>query len=179
MTHFQQNIILIGYMGCGKTTVGKALSTLTGWTFIDCDDLIAEREGCPCSDILRTQGEPYFREVERQTLLSISAKPPIIIATGGGMPCYQDNMQLINQLGTSIYLHRTPEDLALRLELTDINTRPMLHGKTGQELIQHVTQQLNQRLPYYQMAHHTISGQGDDDQNIARQIYQQIINSFL
>ena len=95
------------------------------------------------------------------------------------MPCYQDNMQLINQLGTSIYLHRTPEDLALRLELTDINTRPMLQGKTGQELIQHVTQQLNQRLPYYQMAHHTISGQGDDDQNIARQIYQQIINSFL
>lgn len=177
MTHFQQNIILIGYMASGKTTVGKALSTLTGWTFIDCDDLIAEREGCSCRNILLTHGEAYFRQVERQTLQSISATPPIIIATGGGMPCYQDNMQLINQLGTSIYLHRTPEDLAIRLELTGIHTRPLLHGKTGQELIEHVRRQLQSRLPYYQMAHHTISGQGDDDQEIAHQIYQQLIHA--
>ena len=164
-------------MASGKTTVGKALSTLTGWTFIDCDDLIAEREGCSCRNILLTHGEAYFRQVERQTLQSISATPPIIIATGGGMPCYQDNMQLINQLGTSIYLHRTPEDLAIRLELTGIHTRPLLHGKTGQELIEHVRRQLQSRLPYYQMAHHTISGQGDDDQEIAHQIYQQLIHA--
>lgn len=164
-------------MASGKTTVGKALSTLTGWTFIDCDDLIAEREGYSCRNILLTHGEAYFRQVERQTLQSISATPPIIIATGGGMPCYQDNMQLINQLGTSIYLHRTPEDLAIRLELTGIHTRPLLQGKTGQELIEHVHMQLQSRLPYYHMAHHTISGQGDDDQEIAHQIYQQIIHA--
>lgn len=176
MTHFQQNIILIGYMASGKTTVGKALSTLTGWNFIDCDDLIAEREGCSCADIIHTKGETYFRNLERQILSSLSATLPIIIATGGGMPCYQDNMQLINQLGTSIYLHRTPEDLAIRLELTGIHTRPLLQGKTGQELIEHVHMQLQSRLPYYHMAHHTISGQGDDDQEIAHQIYQQIIH---
>lgn len=174
MTHFQQNIILIGYMASGKTTVGKALSKLTGWNFIDCDNIIAEREGSSCADIIRTKGETYFRNLERQILSSLSATPSMIIATGGGMPCYQDNMELINQMGISYFLHRIPEDLAIRLELTGIHTRPLLQGKTGQELIQHVTQQLHQRLPYYQKAHHTIHAHGDDDEQIAHTIYQQL-----
>lgn len=159
-------------MGSGKTTVGTILAKLTGWNFIDSDDLIVQTAGASCSDIIQSKGEAYFRQLERKIIRSVVTTPPLIIATGGGLPCYQDNMHFINQMGTTIFLNRTAEDLALRLELTDISTRPMLQGKTGQALIDHIHQQLQTRLPYYQLAHYTIDGHGDDDAQIAAQIYQ-------
>ena len=173
------NVILIGYMASGKTTVGKALSKLSGWKFVDCDELIAQQEGMSCRDILQVKGETYFRQVERQMLQSIVATPPMIIATGGGMPCYQDNMQLINKMGVTYFLHRTPEDLALRLELTDVMSRPLLQGRTGEELIEYVTHQLALRQPYYCMAQHTIYAHGDDDEYVAQEIYRQLRSTFL
>ena len=121
------NIILIGFMGAGKTTLGKALAKATGCRFVDTDDLIEEITKEKISDIFATKGEPYFRDLETQTVKELLAsQEPMVVAVGGGLPVREENRRLLKELGTVVYLKADVETLLARLE--GDTSRPKLQG---------------------------------------------------
>jgi len=171
-------IYLIGYMAAGKTTVGKLLADKLGWHFVDLDEAFLEVHGLSPADYIRTYGIDDFRKKEKFVLEDIADMAPfdtVVYATGGGYPCYEDNMDCLKELGTSIYLRWTAEDLVQRLLLTDLNQRPLLHGRTAHELLELVQPQLQAREPFYNQADITIDAPGfvpDADEIIAEKICQ-------
>ena len=127
-------IYLIGYMAAGKTTVGKLLAAKLGWRFVDLDEAFAEIHSQTPAEYIREHGIEEFRYREKYVLEDLAELPieKVIYATGGGYPCWEDNMECLKELGTSIYLRWKPEHLAKRLMLTDLSTRPVLQGRTEQ-----------------------------------------------
>lgn len=165
-------LFLIGYMGSGKTTMGKLIAEELQLPFLDTDDVLAEQEGIACGEIIRTKGQEYFRLQEQHLLNHLPKDKGIIVATGGGMPCFLDNISLINNIGISLFLDWSVENLAIRLSLTDLSTRPMLLGKSGEELCEHIQKQLAERIHYYRQAQQTIACDGHTDEEIAHHIAQ-------
>ncbi len=158
---------LIGFMGSGKTTIGKIVSERTGYKFIDMDELIESREHESVSCIFATRGEEYFRNLERDYLHELSEQEHVIIATGGGVPCFFDNMDYMNSVGCTIYLKFSPEQLKRRLELCDPTTRPLLTKRKGDDLLRYIKDTLVLREPYYSRASCIVEG---DDCTIAEQV---------
>ena len=103
-----QRIFLIGYMGVGKTTLGKALADRTGLSFIDLDLFIEGRYRKTIRQIFEAEGEEAFREIERKALHEVAEFEDIILSTGGGTPCFFDNMTYMNSVGTTVYLKASP-----------------------------------------------------------------------
>lgn len=121
------HVILIGFMGCGKSSVGKALANAMGIPFVDTDGMIEEQAGRKINDIFREDGEEYFRELETFVLKQLlSAQERKVIAVGGGLPVREINREYLKRLGTVVYLLAKVETLTGRLEGDD--TRPMLRG---------------------------------------------------
>ena len=120
------NIILIGYMGCGKTTVGKNLARITGYTFTDTDELIEKQQERTISDIFATDGEEAFREMETMLLEQLIQDKctQLVISTGGGTPLREKNRNLLAELGTVIYLQTKPQTVYDRIK--DDTKRPLL-----------------------------------------------------
>lgn len=147
-------IYLIGYMGAGKTTTGKLLAEKLGWHFVDLDEAFEKIHGYTPAEYIREFGIEEFRRKEKYVLEDLAELPieKVIYATGGGYPCWEDNMECLKELGTSIYLRWKPEHLAKRLMLTDLTERPILHGKTEEELLACILPQLEAREPYYTQA---------------------------
>ena len=177
-------IYLIGYMAAGKTTVGRLLAERLGWHFVDLDEAFAEIHGLTPAEYIREEGIEAFRRKEKYVVEDLAELPieKVIYATGGGYPCWEDNMECLKELGTSIYLRWKPEHLAERLMLTDINERPVLQGRTKEELLQFITPQLEARTPYYEQADYIIDAPvktiaAEDDQHIAEILYKLILNS--
>lgn len=144
-----KNIILIGFMGCGKSTIGRKLEQLLGYPLVDIDHLIEQKAGRPISRIFAERGEGYFRELEAAILQQLSApgSPRRIISTGGGIVTRKRNRQLLKQLGYVVWL-QAPVDVIL--ERTSRNhDRPLLHTGNPREKIE---QLLNERLPHYHAA---------------------------
>ena len=150
-----KRIILIGYMGAGKTTVGKALSKELGIPFYDLDWYIESRRRKTVPQIFAEVGEAGFREIERNMLHEVAEFEDIIISCGGGTPCFFDNMDYMNQQGQVIYLKADPEVLYKHL-LMGKTERPLLKGKSPEELIAFIRQQLEQREPFYTKASYTL-----------------------
>lgn len=148
-------IFLIGYMGSGKSSLGKGLAHELQLDFIDLDDAIEKKFGRDIPAIFATDGEQHFREMERQVLTEVMERDQVIIATGGGTPCFYDNMEKMNQEGITIYLKMSVDSLTDRLE-QDSMGRPMLEGKTGYELHQYIGERLLEREPYYVQAHYKV-----------------------
>ena len=146
-----QRLFLIGYMGAGKTTIGKALSRQNGRSFIDLDHFIEGRYHKAIRQIFEEKGEDYFREIEKKALHEVSDFEDVIISTGGGTPCFFDNMAFMNEVGTTIYLKASPDELAKRLELCK-HTRPVLQNRSGEELKQFIEDTLSRRSPFYEQA---------------------------
>jgi len=146
-----KRIFLIGYMGAGKTTVGKDLARRTGLSFIDLDGHIEARYHKTVGQIFEEKGESGFREIERKMLQEVGTFENVIISTGGGAPCYSDNMDIMNKTGKTIYLKVSVEELAKRLELCK-QTRPVLQGRSGEELKEFIADSLAQRERYYNQA---------------------------
>jgi shikimate kinase len=121
-----RNIILCGFMGCGKTTVGKNLAALTGRTFIDMDTYIEERAGMSVPDIFRTEGEPAFRRREATSCMELSKQQGLIIAAGGGALTFPANVQVLAESGVIIWLKVSPETVLCRL--AGNQSRPLLAG---------------------------------------------------
>lgn len=180
----QLPIYLIGYMGAGKTTAGRLLAERLGWHFVDLDEAFAEIHGQTPAEYIRQFGIEDFRKKEKYVVEDLAELPieKVIYATGGGYPCWEDNMECLSELGTSIYIKWQPKHLAQRLMLTDLSQRPVLQGRTLEELLQFITPQIQAREPYYAKADYTIEAPikdiaEEDDKNIAEIIYHLIQNS--
>ncbi|MBR1448901.1 MAG: shikimate kinase [Prevotella sp.] len=150
-----QRIILIGYMGAGKTTVGKALSKELGIPFYDLDWYIESRRRKTVAQLFAEQGEEAFRKIEYNMLHEVAEFEDVIISCGGGTPCFFDNIDYMNQQGQVIYLKATPEVLYRHL-LMGKTERPLLKGKTPDELIAFIHEQLERREPFYSKAQYTL-----------------------
>lgn len=155
-------IFLVGFMGCGKSTFGRKLSKSLGYAFIDMDTFIEERAGRTIPQIFSEDGEKQFRQLETEAVEALSNQVHCIIATGGGAPCFNDNMTRMNALGRTVYLELSPEILAQRLVL-DPTERPVLEGKKGDELIAHITTKLSERNAYYKKATFTVDADKPED----------------
>ncbi|MEI6556222.1 MAG: shikimate kinase [Paludibacter sp.] len=165
-------IFLIGYMGSGKTTIGKLLAERLNYTFIDMDTHIEENQFKSVSHIFEELGEEKFRLLEQQCLHEVSGFENVVIATGGGAPCFFDNMDYMKQHGLTVYLKLSAEQLAMRLESSRANKRPLLANRKGKELQVFISEGLAKREQFYNNAH--ISAVGSDEE-IIDQIYQYII----
>ena len=148
-------IILIGYMGAGKTTVGKALSKELGIIFYDLDWYIESRMRKSVSQILAERGEEGFRKIEYNMLHEVAEFENVIISCGGGTPCFFDNMDYLNQQGQVVYLKADPEVLYKHLLMAKVE-RPLLKNKTPEELITFIREQLEKREPFYSKARYTL-----------------------
>ena len=144
-------IYLVGFMGCGKTRLGKAFANQMNYEFVDLDALIESEEEMTISEIFLSKGEEYFREVERGLLWEIQMENDLVISTGGGTPCYFDNMDFILRSGKSVYLRAEPAFLFSRLK--DVrDSRPMLRDFDDEELKLFISELLIQRVPFYMRA---------------------------
>ncbi|MGO1244505.1 MAG: shikimate kinase [Sphingobacterium sp.] len=145
-------IFLIGFMGSGKTTLGKKLARQLHKRFIDLDEKIVQVIGMSIPEYFNTFGENEFRLLESR-ILKEQNESDTVISTGGGSPCYFDNMAWIRNNGVALYLHLTPKALYARLQQSNIESRPALGGLKGKELLAFIENKLNERAPYYQQAH--------------------------
>lgn len=150
-----RRIIFIGYMGSGKTTVGKALSKALDIPFYDLDWYIETRRRKKISDIFAERGEEGFRQIERNMLHEVAEFEDVIISCGGGTPCFFDNIDYLNRQGDVVWLKATPEVLYQHL-LMSKGDRPLLKGKSPEELITFIREQLSVREPFYQKAKYTL-----------------------
>lgn len=150
-------VFLVGYMGSGKTTLGRKLAYLLQHEFIDLDEYIEEQEGRTISQIFEEDGEDYFRKLERVYLHRIIDREDVVISTGGGTPCFFDNMDQMNEYGKTIYINMHPRALLPRLLSSD-DTRPLLAGKDEKGMLDFVFKQIRNREKYYNQAERVVTG---------------------
>lgn len=146
-----RRFFLVGYMGAGKTTLGKIVAKEAGLSFIDLDIYIENRYHKTIPDIFREKGEAGFRQLEREALQEVADFEDVIIATGGGVPCFFDNAAFMNQKGVTIYLLTDPEILFNRLKIARHN-RPVIKEKSDDELRRFIVENLQKREAYYRQA---------------------------
>jgi len=149
-----KRIILIGYMGAGKTSVGKALAKDLGLPFYDLDWYIESRMRKSVKQLFDERGEEGFRIVERNMLHEVAEFEDVVISCGGGTPCFFDNMDYMNQQGDTVYLKSTPDIIYQHLKMSK-NVRPLLLNKTPEEVQVFIREQLRQRETFYAKARHT------------------------
>lgn len=148
-------IILLGYMGAGKTTVGKVLSKELNMPFYDLDWYVEGRMRKTIAALFAERGEEGFRKIEHNMLHEVAEFENIILSCGGGTPCFFDNIDYLNQQGETVYLKASPEVLYQHLRIGRTE-RPLLKGKTQEELLNHIKEQLSQREPFYTQARHIL-----------------------
>lgn len=160
-------LFLVGYMGSGKTTIGRKLARRFHARFYDTDTLIEEQEGAAIADIFRYEGEAHFREVERATVERItSLDGPCFIATGGGLPCHGDNMQRLNRAGITVYLRRSAENIASRLSPYGRAKRPRLRGLSDEQLVGFMRRDMDEHEAVYAQAQLVIDADRYSDEQI-------------
>ncbi|NCC09153.1 MAG: shikimate kinase [Bacteroidia bacterium] len=157
-------IFLIGYMGAGKTTLGKALAHHLQIPFIDLDWYIEERFHQTVSDLFTQRGEAAFRELERAMLHEVAAFEDVIISTGGGTPCFFDNIAFMNREGQTVFLDVHPTVLFRRLRVAK-QQRPILQGKQDEELKAFIAEALEKRAPFYTQAQYTFRADELEDRH--------------
>ena len=155
-------IFLTGYMGAGKTTLGKALARELHIPFIDLDWYIEERFHKTVGELFTERGETGFRELERNMLHEVAEFENVVISTGGGAPCFFDNMDFMNRTGKTVFLDVHPDVLFRRLRVAK-QQRPILQGKEDDELKAFIVQALEKRAPFYHQAHYIFNADELED----------------
>jgi shikimate kinase len=150
-------VYLIGFMGSGKSTAGRNLASHLGWSFIDLDDKIEYRAGQTIKDIFSDRGEEFFRKLEMEVLKESGNQENTVISTGGGTPCFGDNMDFMNHTGLTVYLKLTPLQLKSRLADTK-EERPLLKDLDDASLISFIEDKLSFREKWYSMADLIVDG---------------------
>ena len=171
-------LFITGYMASGKTTFGKALAEKISMPFIDLDEYIEQQTSKTISEIFSEKGEDGFRRLESDMLKKASLEyPDFVIACGGGTPCFLNNMEYLNETGVTVFLETSIPVLISRLQ-EENRKRPLVAGKTDDEIREHVLNQLCERLPYYMESKLRWSG---DDLETSEQIdtnTDNFINSY-
>lgn len=144
-------IFLVGFMGCGKSFIARNLAPKLGMEVLDLDKYIEEQTGHSIPEIFRTEGESAFRRIEQAHLHQLADLENTVISTGGGAPCFFDNMEWMNAQGTTIFLDVAIPLLAARLR-TSRHDRPLIAGKNSEELSQFIAAKLEERRPFYEQA---------------------------
>lgn len=174
----KKNIVLLGYMGSGKSAVGKKLATHTNALFIDLDAYIEEKEGKKIADIFAEKGEIYFRKLESKYLKEVLlTEENIVLSLGGGTPCFAGNMEVVNlSVNTvSLYLQTSIATLAERL-FPERQKRPLIsHIETKEMLTEFIGKHLFERLSFYTLASHSISTDNKDINAIVQEIKKLLI----
>ncbi len=170
-------IYLIGYMGSGKSTLGKELADALGISWMDLDDEFESRYRISISGFFTKYGEKTFREMEHKLLTDVSSVPDLVVSTGGGTPCYHGNMELMNQTGLTVYLSATAELLLSRIEFT-ARKRPLFHQMNDENPLQNITSHLNSRKSFYEQAKIIVDATKPDVEDLKKQIlaYTEIIS---
>jgi shikimate kinase len=149
------NLLLIGFMGAGKTTIGRLLAEKLGWQFVDTDDLIVERAGKAIPRIFAEDGEAQFRQIETEVIRSLAQRAHHVIALGGGAVKREDNVRWLKSIGPIVYLTASPQELARRIHAMP-GARPLIDGegvkKSLTEVEERVRALLAERLPIYERA---------------------------
>ncbi|SDL78038.1 shikimate kinase [Catalinimonas alkaloidigena] len=144
-----ETIFLIGMPGCGKSTLGRALAAALDYTFVDLDAQIEADEGRTIRDIFAQDGEVIFREIEARTLRKVAAQPHTIVATGGGTPCFHDNLAVIHAQGISLFLDTSLSTILARMEAAERAVRPLL---AQEDLKAKLEELYTRRISYYAQA---------------------------
>lgn len=163
-------IFLIGYMGAGKTTLGRAFAREMNLSFIDLDWYIEERYHKTVRQVFEERGESGFRELEKKMLHEAAEFEDVVIATGGGTPCFFDNIDYMNSYGDTVFMDVDIKVLFRRLKIAK-QQRPLLAEKTDEELKELIGTALEKRLPFYLKAKYTFNGERLEDR---RQIQQSV-----
>ncbi|MBI2154768.1 MAG: shikimate kinase [Candidatus Rokubacteria bacterium] len=159
-----ENIVLVGFMGAGKSSVGRLLAKRLGRCFVETDDLIVAGEGRSIPEIFQADGEPRFRQLEADMLDLLRLKRGEVIATGGGFPCPEGRMEALKAMGTVVWLAGDFETLYARALRS--GSRPMLEGKPKEE----VAALYRAREPYYRQAHFVVETPGLGVDQVVRRI---------
>ena len=162
------NIFLIGYMGSGKTTLGRMLAPRLNMSFIDLDAFIEQRHFKTISQLFEEKGEDEFRKIEHNALLEVSYFENTVISTGGGAPCFFDNMDIMNANGLTVYLQLSPQKLLRNLKKGKAK-RPLIKNKNDEELLHFIEENVEKRKLFYEQAKLIVSPE-EDVEEIVQQI---------
>ena len=164
-----RTVILVGFMGSGKSTLGIELARRMNVPFVDSDQLIEQEEQATITQLFLEKGEEYFRTKEQELILNIDFQQPRVLATGGGLPCYNDLMNVLNRKGVTIYLKTSPETLYTRL-LHDMEDRPLLEGMGEYELKMYIKDKLAEREMVYLKSRITLDERDHTASEIIRRL---------
>lgn len=172
--NIQAPLFITGYMASGKTTFGKALARRTGLQHIDLDFYIEQRFHCRIKDIFESRGEAEFRRIEANMLREVGEFSNVIISCGGGTPCFADNMDYMNQRGTTVCLQASDDIIADRV-IRSGDKRPLLSGKSRDEILDTIRRHMDTRAPYYDKSKIKISG----DRLESKAQIEETVESFI
>ncbi len=146
-----KKIFLLGFMGSGKSYWGKLWAEEMNLPFIEIDELVEKAEGRAIAEIFEQKGETYFRQLESKLLKELMGEQDCIISTGGGVPCFFDNMKWMNEQGATVYLKASPKELALRLQ-DEKEKRPLIKNVSAELLEDFIAAKLSERESFYNQA---------------------------
>lgn len=168
-------VFLVGYAGSGKSSLGKRLSRRLGIRYVDTDKLVELNEGASIADIFYYEGEEYFRMAERRAVETLlESGDDLIVATGGGLPTWRDNMQLLIDHGTTIYLRRSAEQILSRLSDYGRQKRPMFRDKSDEELLEFMNNQMAEREIFYSKARLSVDCMTRSDDEVVEYIVENL-----
>lgn len=163
-------IFLIGFMGSGKTTLGKQIAKKLNYQFIDQDEYIEEKTGLTIAGYFAKFGEESFRKLENEVLENFVSLDNVVVSTGGGTPCFYNNIEIMNSGGIAIYLKHKPEVLFSRLRYAQ-NERPLIKGKSETELMDFIKLKLKEREPFYSKAKYVIEAKDLKSEDLVQLIH--------
>jgi shikimate kinase len=162
-----RNIYLIGFMGTGKTTVGKLLAKNLRRPFVEMDEEIEKREGKKIVEIFSLYGESYFRKLEKEVLIQIAKENNLVVSCGGGLVCDEENLQILKSTGIVFLLEASPEVIYARTK--HYAHRPLLNVENPRQRIE---QLLKVRLPFYRQAHYSLDTSTFSPEQVVAKITQ-------
>ncbi len=168
-------VFLIGYMGCGKSKLGRKLAPALGYRLMDSDQVIEQAAGMTVADIFATKGEAWFRSRERMVLEWLAdCKDNLVVSTGGGMACKGNNIEVMRSIGPTIYLKRKPENIVGRISEHGRWKRPAIRGMNDEQLLEYINRNLPEREPFYSQASLVVECTPLGDEQIIEQIKSHI-----
>ncbi len=171
-------IFLTGYMASGKSSTGKTLAAQLKYEFIDLDKFIEQEYKMTIPEIFSSKGEKEFRSMEHNALKKVIEKDKIVVACGGGTPCYYGNMDLMNNNGTTVYLKMSADSLVSRL-MSAKEKRPLIANKDEKQLKEFVNRQLEKREDTYHQAQYTVKAKDLNVDELATFVKEQISEKVI